>query len=839
MPIEKKHKFRGLDLRTNVLEREDGTASDTSNVLLDGSGNLIKRNELKKLNLPFGSNVETELPLGSEVLDIIEYPYGGRNHDEMELLLFVYCFFQDTSSSDPDVHINKLYRVVDLDTNPVTIEEIPMQSWASNSLFEDKPWGRANIFMVAVSSNITYTILNKSLYISGQSTPGQKIPSLSGNSTIPKIDNAPILKYDGEVYHSAGVPSLGLIDAPDSKTISPPERRMKLIPYYIDAKGIQHYKESNTVIGTKVTTLGNDFILAPCVINLDISSEEDHASYLCENTTTKGGALALGGVNPSFPMVGDPTPMEDMESAFPMDIVVLKITGVIEGGWYLFQGYQSPLICKMRVSKIIEHSSTQYKVTIDDFRTYLGGRWEDFYITPSFDGNLPGYFFQGVGSGSLLAIYFNVGGGSTYNYLSAKSIMGGVGYESCDSTSVGLMIGWADVGPSVEYGTDEVTWPQLFNISKIGETGTEDLYPSLSRKASGGGRITSLRLEDFYPESLVLVNIPPSKQVSSLSDRLIVHDGDFVHISSIDGMLMSPEVINPFSNISVGTNLDGDIQNIFPLSDMVLINRKYKSFAVSGNIITGNVSSREIYGDNFGSVSPTSIANMGNSPIFVTRSGIFMNEGQPKFVPIGLPVDYAITKDHYDIGIDLSKTRTFEDPVNRRVYFSFEGYKGSFVLVYDFLHSEWFKIDGLPKIVRIDTDSKMIGTDGEHLYVERDDYDEGVDAFYKSNYLTAGEPSLKKQWHKLILFLVGSPKTEIGFDSSEDWGKGESEADSSDTLIVDERFVVDMKSFAPSDSYSRTVEIESKGTNELLINGYQVTYDLAQDDPVDENDDGY
>ena len=862
MPIEKKHIFKGLDLRTNVLSREDGTASDTSNVLLDGSTNLIKRNELKKLNFPFGDgdvgngfNPVTELHPDAKVLDVIEYPYGGRTHDQTELLLFVYLELEmEAAPGNPsDVFINKLYRVTDLNTDPISIEEIPMQTWNSLPLYVGFAAGRANPFMVAIDKNVNYILINKSLYISGEAKEGQTI-DFPGIGTLNKPDVAPSLKYDGEVWHSSGVVSLGLPHTEETADIpgGTDKYYAKLVNYYVDAKGVQHYREDESIIVDKHPSFASYTV--PCVLNSAFNSDEDLISSICGSHTTRGGFFTSIAPYPIFPPYSPSNPqlisMDDpsISSYFPL-VFTSDNCQIVEGSWVYTNMASTQILLKMRVSKItqtvddpLDSSNNRWEVEVDDMMAFEEGNWVHKYGQPVMSASIMknDTTLVTVLSGEVTAAYFSKKATFDFKCCGAAS----VNQNTFEAYSLTLPIIKGTYTPQLlldkgEYNnlTTDYYWGMGSTFIGVWEDSVFSFFPSYMGEAPINSRVTTSKYEDFYPEALSLTNMPPMGQIVRLGDRVLCHDGRFVYMSYNNGVLISPEVCDPFANISVGDDRDGPIKNVWVSTEYAIINREKKSYLLAGSILTGNFSVREIQGDNFGSVSPTAITNMGNSPIFVSRNGIFLNEGQLRFTPIGLPIDPAIVKDSYDIGIDLSKTTSFTDPVNRRVYFSFTGSKGSFALMYDYLHSQWFKMDGLPHSLKINEEGKMIGTDGEHLFIESDTYDTGVDAFYKSNYLVAGEPSLKKQWHKLIMFLVGSPVTEIGFDSSEDWGKGTSEADCSDTLVVKDKYVVDMKSFAPSDSYSRTIEIESKGKNKLLVNGYQVTFDFVQDDPVDENED--
>ena len=832
-----------MDLRTNVLEREDGTASDTSNVMLDGSGNLIKRNELKELNLPYGDGViangfdpVTELHPNAEVIDIIE---NGSD----ELLLFIYL--TDTISSNT-YWVNKLYRVTDLNTDPISIEEIPMQTWESKGLFQDHPFGRANLNMIAINRNVTYTRVGKALYIAGEAAPNQTVSvswrvggtNFSETTEKPKVPS--VLKYDGLSFYGAGVTNLNhpKNDYSRMSSVSGSDWMETSIPYYIDDLG-------QTCLGTSEilwVTESSSYVRVPNVVNVDpsvLTSKEEAVYHKCVNLVTRGGFVQplaitqLGAVsNPPWSYVDnlmafemdknlvDPTSYMDSSTYLPLKFTYGassgSMSGIVEGTWLLIGIHVFGIVSRLYIDNI----SPSREVTITKWQSYIDGKWSDV-ARPVLMGaqifgenNIAPPF-----SGLLMATYLSKY--PTYDFMSILN------KNSMSSLGIPVKLG------VVENKDTAISKSNMSYNAPIDPTyrSTPSLLPSFQFS------VLSHHLEDSYPESKVFLTTPTALQVTAMGNLLFTHDGDFVYRSSTD-INMPVDVFDPFENFSVGSYEEGGkLVNILLTSEYIFISRERKTYLLAGSGVTLNISARDLIGYSPGSVSPSGGILVGGVPIIVSKSGIFAHTGGIQLTEVGLPVGPSITHDFYDIGIDLSKTATAEDPVNRRVYFMFQGTKGSFALMYDFLHSEWFKMDGLPKIIRINQESKMIGTDGTHLYIESDDYISGVNGFYKSNYLTAGEPSLKKQWHKLILFLVGSPTTEIEFDSNEDWGAGESEADSSDTLIVDKRYVVDMKSFAPSDSYARTVEITSKNKNKLLVNGYQVTFDFAQDDPVDENED--
>ena len=71
----KQYAWRGLDLRTNILYRKDGTSSNIRNMTFDSSRRLRKRVDMDTVVIPRGIDAETgefldKLPFQAEIISI-------------------------------------------------------------------------------------------------------------------------------------------------------------------------------------------------------------------------------------------------------------------------------------------------------------------------------------------------------------------------------------------------------------------------------------------------------------------------------------------------------------------------------------------------------------------------------------------------------------------------------------------------------------------------------------------------------------------------------------------------------------------------------------------------
>jgi len=203
--VNKKLQFKGLDLRTNKLYREDGTASNLANVRLNHSRELVKREDFDQLVVPRGTEGETgsfldKLPFTTKIIGMIE--------DYTEDYVILVCY-DDLQAQALPSGTNYLYKYF-TDNTVEKIESQAQLQLGNNSTIASAPLGYPPLV-----KNINYKVAEKVLYFTGESVDGSP---------------AYLYKYDGENWHVSGVSYLGNDDN-DTGTVY-----YRVVPFTIDAQ---------------------------------------------------------------------------------------------------------------------------------------------------------------------------------------------------------------------------------------------------------------------------------------------------------------------------------------------------------------------------------------------------------------------------------------------------------------------------------------------------------------------------------------------------------------------------------------------------------------------------
>lgn len=242
-------KFRGLDLRTNTLERDGNTARNCDKVRLNDEGDLIKAEEFAGLSIPYDltstpANWDDELPTGSSIIDFVEF--------EGDFILLVKTEPLTSSLTDFTVSMYK-YSV-----SGGTLEVVPFQNYSEN--FAEVGWG--NWYSRSFDGKITHFEKNGCLYFISESNSQTAI---SGD-----MDGNPLMmKYDGLVWYAAGVPEFdsGVTNAADEGTLSggaTGDDYVRYLPMYVDNQGNQIFGEwrvqKDTAVANVLTKSMNSLI---------------------------------------------------------------------------------------------------------------------------------------------------------------------------------------------------------------------------------------------------------------------------------------------------------------------------------------------------------------------------------------------------------------------------------------------------------------------------------------------------------------------------------------------------------------------------------------------------
>lgn len=223
MARRQNYKFRGLDLRSNVLQRQEGTARDLANVRLDGSGNLVKREEFEQVIVPRGIEFETgtfldKLPFSTQIIGMIE--------DYSDDYVILVCY-DDGLAGGLTEGLNLYYKYFQ---GSNTVEKIISQginaSVAEYGLYAPQ---------IQLFKNLSYQVQNNILYLTGEVDPASPSAPLS-----------PIMKFDGDNIAVSGVRKIGVNNDAGAAYF-------RVVTYTIDAQGRFTFSDYMDAMGT----LGN------------------------------------------------------------------------------------------------------------------------------------------------------------------------------------------------------------------------------------------------------------------------------------------------------------------------------------------------------------------------------------------------------------------------------------------------------------------------------------------------------------------------------------------------------------------------------------------------------
>ena len=188
---KEKYSFRGLDLRTNELYRQEGTASDCRNVRLDAHRRLVKREDLDAQDVPRSAVGQATFEYDKLHRDAIIV--GVMPYEDHKIIVTKIFKFNGASGS---IFVNQYYKWIE-STN--TIEWIPMNV----PLLDDTSRGFiANRGNIAINGRMQFKSIENILYFSGDYADTDMDETASAEFQY-DIDDAtnnrtPLFKYDCE-----------------------------------------------------------------------------------------------------------------------------------------------------------------------------------------------------------------------------------------------------------------------------------------------------------------------------------------------------------------------------------------------------------------------------------------------------------------------------------------------------------------------------------------------------------------------------------------------------------------------------------------------------------------
>jgi hypothetical protein len=373
--------FKGLDVRSNQLEREGNSAKDCSNVYLDANKRLIKRNEYTNLDVPKsedGSYLtwEVEMPLVFDILDIMEY------EDSLLLLIEIEV---------TGVKANCLY-AYDLDNYSVEVVPYNGVNAADNAV----DYGWSNFGPEIISGFTSRFVKNGALYFMGGA------PGAEGR----------MYKYDGEVWYPAGVtePQVEFTGAVDEGTLAGNDWYVRTIRFFIDAQGNQTFGQwdvqkittaGNITYGDRSVLLPSTYRQAQVIANTAQSITEADLNVACSSTDCMDGQILY---------VMERTDL--LLYRFEVSSVVLNTSVILKTPQTLFNGVWTEVTTPFTINITAENATFNNSIVISYFsREYsLGYQFGDFGIMNGISNgiNYDPLTPHDISGGSILSPFWNV-----------------------------------------------------------------------------------------------------------------------------------------------------------------------------------------------------------------------------------------------------------------------------------------------------------------------------------------------------------------------------------------------------------------------------------------------
>lgn len=366
-----RYNCRGLDLRTNPLTREEGTAQEADNVRSNSSKELVNREDFTALNVPRSTatvplDPAVALPEGTEILKMVQY--------KEEWILICKVLVVPVSVASPNNYRNKLYRY-DKDAN--TVEEIPLNT---GNMVDDATFGVYANYITPFDGKVSTLIDNNNLYFCSVGN-GFDSTTVLDQQYYAKPS---IYKYDGASWSLAGVYAQPSTINKDGGSAAPGFSYIRRVPFVID--------DSNNVI---FGDYGTDYEALDAGVNVVVrhlaGGNEKYPSVSCRIDSNQalsggGGTFAVDFGALGKPQIGNKL-MYVRTNGTEQTVYQFEVTAV--GGSTLTIGNQK----KWEV--------TGWETNLDNFQLdgglHLGSSLEAWYTSTEYSSGFI-FFEMGVSS---------------------------------------------------------------------------------------------------------------------------------------------------------------------------------------------------------------------------------------------------------------------------------------------------------------------------------------------------------------------------------------------------------------------------------------------------------
>lgn len=772
---KKKYVLRGIDRRSNPLYRQEGTAYDARNCLLDGSGRLTKFPDFDTNVIPRGTLGETgdfldKLPYDALIIDLMPY--------EDHIVLATKMTWNNGSD---DIPINKFYKWFQ-STN--TVEFIPFACETTNvsTLGQIAPRVQA-----AIGGKLEYVNQEDGLYFIGQ-YPDTTAQDFSYSSIAETNNLTPIFVYDGKVITRSGCPQILRDSQEDIGSLnSTNDEYVRIVPFKIDDNGRWRFGNYSTHFAD-YSAVGSSLLT-----KIAISSSNTLADGFGHQVFCKPASNV-------FLLAADPPASRTIN----VDIYNNGATGRGESlavGQYLYgiqsgstllpftppytAAYYSLNVFRCTVEAVTLGSPDT--VQLGEFKFYnSNGEWVD---SISFANDITESPFL---SNILMAIY------ASKEYAYGYEFRGLTSHAYDSSSSISLSF-YTTEGTStlttIDYGS-----PLLF--------------------------ITDL-FEDMYDQETTKIVPPLVNSLVNYGTALVMTDHENLYFTdlSVGGTI---ENITPFDAIPVGSSKRGPITGVFATESFVTVFREEETYYISGNIFLGNYRIQSYQSTRIGCTDSRGIAEIGGSGVFPSKRGFYMCSQGGQMSEISDSIEPIFTSNDLDFQLDLTDVKSVVDYNREYVHFLVKSASldsGWVLFSYNYYLKEWLITDILEATGGFTSiDDSLYYSNGTNVFSEATTAVD-AEAYYVSNFETLGEPSIRKKFLQVLLFATSQEESgTITIEDYRDWNYNSDGLSTTESEVVGGTKKLTTRRLNPALSYSCAIKLISPEGNEMLIDGYEYEF---------------
>jgi len=565
----KKYVFRGLDVKTNRLYRQEGTASDCRNVMLDHSRNLVKRPDFDTITPPRGTDGEVgefldKLPFHAVIVDMVPY----ETYFVLVTLINIGTLPLDNR------YVNKFYKWF---PSSNTVEFIPFNQETSVTSEEGQIREGA---MVNIDGKCHYVNQENILYMVGHN-PKTNSSDFTYDKVAALNDLTSVHAFDGKVITRAGCPQSVSDTTKDVGSQSATNNEyIRLVPFKIDDKG-------RWTFGNYSTHLSNYTLSGP--------------AYM-QKFTIPWASYEYKYENEVFFV---PTNTQNMLSTDSVALRTAQCTiyepsGTYRGasinkGQYLYSVKRYDSFTPAGPTPTRSSTTFEiYRCTIEDFT--LGS--PDTVVLGEFK-------------------IYNSETGQWDDSLNFRTTSG----KACSNILMAV------------YSSDEFAYGFDFKLVMAWATDGVDLldnFPTTKGSSSiTSANFTSPLLfiqesfADTYDEETVKLVPPKANSITNYATALLITDHDNLYFSdlSVGGGI---ESFTPFDTFPVGSSKRGRIKGVFANETFLTVFREQEAYYISGNIFLQNYRVQSYYSTRIGLSDPRGMLELNGSGIFPSSRGFYV-----------------------------------------------------------------------------------------------------------------------------------------------------------------------------------------------------------------------